>query len=323
MDINKLAVGVDIGGTNTIFGLVDRDGNLYGEGSILTCKHGSNLGMYLEDLANGIKSLIESIEDKEIVGIGIGAPNANYYTGTINKSANLPWKEPVYLQKELMQRLGMPAIITNDANAAAIGEMIYGGARGMRDFIVITLGTGLGSGIVVNGELVYGHDGFAGELGHVVVTENGRECGCGRLGCLETYASATGIKRTVFKLMADSIHNSSFKDNSFNNLTAKMITDAVNEQDPLAIEAYRYTGEILGKALANAVTVTSPEAIFLFGGLAKAGPYIFEPTQKSMEENMLFSFKNKIKLLPSQIHDKNAAVLGASALAWQEYEKKI
>ena len=320
--MKKLAVGVDIGGTNTVFGLVDREGNLYGEGSIHTCKHGSNLGMYLFDLIESIQKLINSVEDVDIIGIGVGAPNANYYTGTIEQSANLPWKEPVYLQQELRNRLSIPAIITNDANAAAIGEMIYGGAKGMRNFIVVTLGTGLGSGIVVNGELVYGHDGFAGELGHVMVKENGRECGCGRKGCLETYASATGIKRTVFKLMADSIDNSSFKGNSFNELTAKMITDAVNKQDPLAIEAYRHTGEILGKALANAVAITSPEAIFLFGGLAKAGSYIFEPTQKSMEDNLLFAYKNKIKLLPSKIHDKNTAVLGASALAWQEQEKK-
>lgn len=319
--MKKVAIGMDIGGTNTVFGLVDREGNVFGDGSIITQKHKDNLGLYINDIVDGINELVASTEDIEVIGLGVGAPNANYYTGTIENAPNLPWKGIIYLQKELSQRLNMPVVVTNDANAAAIGEMVYGGAKGMRDFVVVTLGTGVGSGFVANGELVYGHDGFAGELGHVNVTPDGRECGCGRKGCLETYASATGIKRTAFKLLADTTSDSEFKKYSFNELTAKMISDAANNNDPLAIEAYRHTGKILGKALADVVTITSPEAIFLFGGLAKAGKYIFEPTREAMEENMLFVFKNKIKLLPSQINDQNAAVLGASALIWQEVEK--
>ncbi len=319
--MKKLTVGIDIGGTNTVLGLVDRDGNVLMESSFSTTKHSDSLNMYLCELADEIKKMISQVSDAEVVGVGVGAPNANYYTGTIEKAPNLPWKETIFLQKEISQRVGLPAILTNDANAAAIGEMIYGGAKGMRNFIVVTLGTGLGSGIVVNGDVLYGHDGFAGELGHVVVTEGGRECNCGRKGCLETYASATGIKRTVYKLLADTVLDSQFKKMSYDELTAKMITDAAIAEDPIAIEAFRHTGEKLGKAIANAVAITSPEAIFLFGGLAKAGKYIFEPTQKAMEENMLFVFANKVKLLPSLIDDKNAAVLGASALMWQELEK--
>ena len=201
--------------------------------------------------------------------------------------------------------------------------MVYGGARGMKDFLVVTLGTGLGSGFVANGQLIYGHDGFAGELGHVTVSHTGRVCGCGRKGCLETYVSATGIKRTIFKLMADSIEDSEFRHVTFTDLTAEMITKAaLNGDDPLAIEAYEYTGMLLGRALADAVSITSPEAIFLFGGLAKAGKYIFEPTKKYMEMNMMPIFRNKVKLLPSGIDGKNAAVLGASALAWQHVQNK-
>jgi glucokinase len=213
---------------------------------------------------------------------------------------------------------GIAIALTNDANAAAIGEMIYGGAKGMKNFAVITLGTGLGSGIVVNGELLYGHDGFAGELGHVIARVNGRECGCGRRGCLETYASATGIKRTVYKLLADHTDDSEMKNISFNELSADMISVAAIKGDPIAIEAFAHTGEILGRALADLIALTAPEAIFLFGGLAKAGKYIFEPTEKSMNENVLKIWQGKVKLLPSDIDDKNAAVLGAAALVWKE-----
>jgi glucokinase len=208
----------------------------------------------------------------------------------------------------------IPVTLTNDANAAALGEMIYGGARGMKDFAVVTLGTGLGSGIVVGGKLLYGHDGYAGELGHTISTPDGRECGCGRRGCLETYASATGIKRTVYKLLADHVADSSLKNISFSELSAEMICTAAINGDPIAIEAFAHTGEHLGRALADLVAITSPEAIFLFGGLARAGKYIFEPTRRSMETNMLKFWQGKIKLLPSAIDDRNAAVLGAAAL---------
>ena len=252
----------------------------------------------------------------------VGAPNGNYYTGTIEFAPNLVWKGVLNIVEKIKRYFPtVPVIITNDANAAAVGEMVYGGAKGMKDFLVVTLGTGLGSGFVANGKLIYGHDGFAGELGHVVVNKTGRICGCGRKGCLETYASATGIKRTVFKLLADHIEDSEFRRITYDDLTAEMITKAALNGDPIAIEAYEYTGKLLGEALADAVALTSPEAIFLFGGLAKAGKYIFEPTKKYMEQNLLAIFRNKVKLLPSGIDGKNAAVLGASALVWQSLKE--
>ncbi len=320
--MKQLVVGIDIGGTNSVFGLVDREGNMYGEGVVPTRKY-PDFDQYLEELFIGISNISKNVtEEFELVGIGIGAPNANYFDGTIWNAANLVWKGTVpFVEKMKRYYPNIPIIITNDANAAAIGEMIYGGARGMKDFIVVTLGTGLGSGFVSGGRLVYGHDSFAGELGHVIVNRGGRMCGCGRKGCLETYVSATGIKRTAFKLLADHLEDSEFRNISFNDLTAEMITKAALNGDPLAIEAYEYTGMMLGQALADAVAITSPEAIFLFGGLAKAGKYIFEPTKKYMELHMLANFRNKVKLLPSGIDGKNAAVLGASALIWQEREQ--
>ena len=297
--MKKLAIGVDIGGINTAFGLVDENGDLYAESVISTKKYPSvdDYPAYVEDLCQAMHALADSLSfEYELTGIGIGAPNANYHKGTVENPANL-WKfregDPNPDESRRVFPLaddirncfgGVKVLVTNDANAATIGEMIYGNAKGMRDFIMITLGTGLGSGFVANGEMIYGHDGFAGEFGHVIVERDGRECGCGRKGCLETYVSATGIKRTAF-------------------------------------EPFRFTGEMLGRALADVVTVTSPEAIFLFGGLSKAGKLIFEPTQWYMEENMLFAFKNKVKLLPSGIQGKNAAILGASALIWQEEHK--
>lgn len=317
--MKQLVVGIDIGGTNSVFGLVDRDGNMFGEGVVPTKKF-PDFDQYLEELYIGISTLTKSLpEDHEIIGIGIGAPNANYYNGTIENAANLVWTGVIpFVEKMKRYFPNIPIIITNDANAAAIGEMVYGAAKGMKDFIVVTLGTGLGSGFVANGKLVYGHDSFAGELGHIIINRTGRMCGCGRKGCLETYVSATGIKRTAFKLLADHLEDSEFRNISYHDLTAEMITKAALNGDPLAIEAYEYTGMLLGQALADAVTITSPEAIFLFGGLAKAGKYIFEPTKKYMEMHMLSNFRNKVKLLPSGIDGKNAAVLGASALIWQE-----
>ncbi len=319
--MKQLVVGIDIGGTNSVFGLVDREGNMYGEGVVPTRKF-PDFDQYLEELFIGINNISKNVgEEFELMGIGIGAPNANYYDGTIWNAANLVWKGTVpFVEKMKRYYPNIHIIITNDANAAAIGEMIYGGAKGMKDFIVVTLGTGLGSGFVSGGKLIYGHDSFAGELGHVIVNRGGRMCGCGRKGCLETYVSATGIKRTAFKLLADHLEDSEFRNISYNDLTAEMITKAALNGDPLAIEAYEYTGMMLGQALADAVAITSPEAIFLFGGLAKAGKYIFEPTKRYMEMHMLANFRNKVKLLPSGIDGKNAAVLGASALIWQERE---
>jgi glucokinase len=259
-----------------------------------------------------------------LIGLGLGAPNANYYTGNIEFAVNLLWTGVLPIAQKLKEHFaGLPVVITNDANAAAIGEMVYGGAKGMADFVVVTLGTGLGSGIVAGGELLYGHDGFAGELGHIIVTPDGRECGCGRKGCLETYASASGIIRTVYKLLADHRGDSELKSISFNELSADMITKAAINRDPIAIEAFAHTGRLLGLALANMITITSPEAIFLFGGLAKAGKYIFDPVKEHMEENLLKFWKGKVKLLPSGLNDEtNAAVLGSAALAWKEIKKK-
>ena len=334
--MKKLAIGIDIGGTNTAFGLVDEQGDLYAESVISTKKypHFDDYPAYVEDLCEAMHALAGSLSfDYELAGIGIGAPNANYHRGTIENPANL-WKfrdgeenpdesRRIFpLVEDISRRFGGACtLMTNDANAATIGEMVYGNAKGMRDFVMITLGTGLGSGFVANGEMIYGHDGFAGEFGHVCVERNGRQCGCGRRGCLEAYVSATGIKRTVFELMARMTEPSKLRDIAFNDLDASMISVAAEQGDAIAREAFRYTGEMLGRALADAVTVTSPEAIFLFGGLSKAGKLIFEPTQWYMEENMMFFFKNKVKLLPSGIQSKNASILGASALIWQQKAK--
>jgi len=315
--MKRLVIGIDIGGTNTAFGLVDETGKIHGEGRISTQQH-PDVDRFQDELFLALQDLMRRIEPGfEIIGVGIGAPNANYYKGTIEDAANLPWKNVVpFVEKFRRFFPALPIVMTNDANAAALGEKVYGAAKGMKNFIVITLGTGLGSGFVVNGELLLGQYGFAGELGHVIINHTGRECGCGRKGCLETYTSATGIKRTVFKLLADHMGPSAFRDVAYQDLTAEMITHAALNGDPLAIEAYEYTGEQLGRALANAVLITEPEAIFLFGGLAKAGKYIFEPTKKYMEMYMMSQFRNKVALLPSGIDEGNAAILGAAALIW-------
>ena len=332
--MKKLAMGIDIGGTNTAFGLVDEEGTVFCESVISTEKYKKfdDYENYVKALCEAMHSLIDSVSfDFELVGIGIGAPNANYHTGMIEAPANL-WKfrddEPNPDDSRRMFHFvddikasfpGVEVAITNDANAAAIGEGVFGNAKGMKDYVVITLGTGLGSGIVSNGEMIYGHDGFAGEYGHVMVDSlsTGRECGCGRKGCLEAYASAIGIKRTAFELMATMNDPSPLRNISFADLDSAMLSQAAAKGDPIALEAFRLTGQRLGYALADAVTITSPEAIFLFGGLAKAGEVLFDPIKWYMEENMLFAFKNKVKILPSGLQSKNAAILGASALVWQ------
>jgi glucokinase len=320
--MREVVIGIDIGGTFTKFGIVDKDGVCLKDNFTSTDKF-IDFDSYLDHLNSEINELIKSINfEIDIKGIGIGAPNGNYYNGTIEHAPNLNWKGIVpFVEKFKVFFPGIPIVLTNDANAAAIGEMVYGGAKNMKNFIVITLGTGLGSGIVVNGSLVYGHDGFAGELGHFNVRQKGRECNCGKFGCLETYASATGIKRTVFKLIADRSEKSELRNVSYNDLTSKTIWEAAKTGDKIALEAFEITGEILGTKLADAVACTSPEAIFIFGGLAKAGKLIFEPTQKYMEENLFPIYKGKVKLLPSQLQEANAAVLGASALAWKELQE--
>ncbi len=316
----KVAIGIDVGGTNTVFGFVDEAGKCVYESSILTHADQDADQLFSRLFIKIDNDFKKYSDDYELIGIGIGAPNANYYKGTVELPPNLNWGIVNVL--EIVKKYSpLPSAITNDANAAAIGEMIFGTAKGMKDFIVITLGTGLGSGIVVNGELVYGSDGFAGEIGHTIVDPNGRECGCGRKGCLETYASASGIKRTVFELIGTTNIPSELRNVSYNQLTAKDIADAAKNGDKLALAAFDYTSKILGLKLADSVAHLSPEAIILFGGLALAGGLIFTPTKRYMEEYMLNIFKNKVKLLPSALPGAHAAVLGASALIWNELKK--
>ena len=313
----EVTLGIDVGGTNTAFGFVDLNGRCLAESSIPTKAHNSAADLFAR-LYPEIEKLYKTIEDRcTLKGIGIGAPNANYYRGTVENPPNLKWGV-VNVVEIIKEYFDVPAAITNDANASAIGEMLFGAAKGMRDFIVITLGTGLGSGVVVDGKLVYGSDGFAGEIGHTVFDPNGRQCGCGRKGCLETYASATGIKRTVMELLANTNEESALRNISYNDLDSKMIYSAALAGDKLAIEAFEYTGKILGLKLADAVAVTSPEAIILFGGLANAGKMIIDPTKRSLEENLFHVFRNKVKVLQSGLPEGNSAVLGASALIWNE-----
>ena len=320
--MREVVIGIDIGGTFTKYGIIDKDGHCLKENFTNTDKY-SDFDVYLENLQTEIDETVSGINDTiSIKAIGIGAPNGNYYKGTIESAPNLNWKGVIpFVEKFKVYYPEIPIVLTNDANAAAYGEMTYGGARGMKDFIVVTLGTGLGSGVVVDGKLVYGHDGFAGELGHINVKHRGRECGCGKSGCLETYVSATGIKRTVFKLLAERVTESELRSYSFDELTSKMISEAAKKGDEIALEAFELTGRILGVKLADAVACTSPEAIFLFGGLAQAGDLLLKPTKIYMEENLFPIYRGKVKLLYSDLKETNAAVLGASALAWKELEK--
>ena len=315
--MKELCIGIDIGGTNTVFGVVDKNGNFAAENTISTKKY-QNIDDFVDALSDAINESLDTIKTNYILkGIGIGAPNGNYYNGTIEYAPNLNWTGVVPLSNMLNKKFHVPVVLTNDANAAAVGEMIYGAAKGMDDFIIITLGTGLGSGLVVNGKVVYGHDGFAGEIGHTIYDPNGRLCACGRKGCLETYASATGIKRTVIELLANddtSILNKIPEEK----LNSKDIYEAAVKGDKIALEAFDYTAKILGLKLADSIAYTSPEAIFLFGGLALSGDYILKPTKKYMEENLLKIYKDKIKLELSGLMGKNAAILGAAALIWKE-----
>lgn len=319
--MTEVVIGIDIGGTFTKYGIVDREGQCLSENFTSTDKY-SEFEVYLENLHTEITETLSQIKKPiQIKGIGIGAPNGNYYRGVIENAPNLNWKGTIPLVDKLKEYFpSLPIVMTNDANAAAIGEMIYGGAKGMKDFIVITLGTGLGSGIVVDGNVVYGNDGFAGELGHINVKHNGRECGCGKKGCLETYVSATGIKRTVFKLLTERVAESELRKYSYDELTSKMISEAAKKGDKIALEAFEITGRILGVKLADSVAFTSPEAIFLFGGLAKAGDILIEPTKKYMEENLFPIYRGKVKVIPSGLQETSAAILGASALAWKELQ---
>jgi len=309
----KVAIGVDIGGTNTVFGLVDEQGNCLVQQSIKT-KDFPDPENFVAVLSAKLKELIASEKNLTVIGLGVGAPNGNYYTGTIDFAPNLNWKGVVPLVQLFEKHLSFPVVLTNDANAAAIGERIYGAAKGIDDFVMVTLGTGLGSGFVVNGNLVYGHDGFAGELGHTIVEKNGRVCGCGRKGCLETYASASGIVRTAKEFLVNS-SGSLLVDVKV--LSSKSIADAALKGDALALEIFDYTAEKLGFSLANTVALTSPKLIVLFGGLAQSGDLILKPTKKYMEAYLLNIYQNKVAIVPSKLKASDAAILGASALAWQ------
>lgn len=317
MTKTNLAIGIDIGGTNTVFGIVDRNGNFLSEGKTATSAH-EIVEDYVAELTDIILNSVSKLPPGfQVIGAGVGAPNGNFYNGTIEFAPNLPWKGMIPLAEMISSRLKIPVTLTNDANAAALGEMVYGAAKGMKDFIVITLGTGLGSGIVVNGKLVYGHDGFAGEIGHTIIFPEGRDCGCGRKGCLETYCSATGLVRTAREILVNNMMSSSLREIPSENLDSKKIFDAAKQGDELALNIFSYTGKILGLALANSVAYTSPEAIFLFGGLANAGNLIFKPVIEHFENNLLKIYQKKVKILPSGLKESNAAILGAASLVWE------
>lgn len=311
-------IGIDMGGTTTKFGIVDARGTVLSQGAIKTDE--PDIDKYIQELKSGINVLVNAVGGLEdIKGIGAGCPNGNYYTGNIEFAPNLPWKGVVPFAKLLQDAFGIPAAITNDANAAAVGEMVYGAAKGMKNFIMITLGTGVGSGIVIDGKIVYGHDGFAGELGHVTMdrTENGRLCGCGRKGCLETYASATGVARTAREVLSKTNNASLLRELKPEDITSKDVFDAALKGDEIAKEVFQQTGKILGEALADFIAFSAPEAIVLFGGLTKAGDLIYNPILESMENSVLPIWKEKVKLIFSELKESDAAILGASALAWE------
>lgn len=315
--VEQLAVGIDIGGTGTKFGIVDRLGNLLFSSEMSTRNH-DELEGYIDDLYNNVAPLIEQAGGiGRMKGIGLGAPNGNYYTGTVEYAPNLPWKGILPLAKLVEDKFKLPVVLTNDANAAALGEMMYGAAQGMNDFIMITLGTGVGSGIVANGKLIYGHDGFAGELGHTIIIPDGRlHEGTGKRGSLESYASATGVCLTARELLEQSTRPSLLRDVPKGEMDSKKVYEAAMDGDELAKEIFEYTGKILGMALANFVMFSSPEAIVLFGGLTKAGDLILKPTREHMEANLIQVFQNKVKILVSHLKASDAAILGASALVW-------
>lgn len=320
--MKEITIGIDIGGTNTKYGIVERNGTVLLQDRIPTQKH-KEIASYIDELTGELKKAIESLgESYTLVGIGVGAANGNYYKGTIEHATNLKWKGIIPISDMLSRPFGVPVVVTNDANAAAVGEMMYGSAKEMKDFIVITLGTGLGSGFVCNGHLVNGKHGIAGELGHATVNYAGRHCNCGKRGCLETYVSATGIKRTVYKLLADHLEPSELRGISFDNLNTKMITASAVRGDVVARAAFEYTGRILGTKLAETVVHTDPEAIFLLGGLSLAGDLIFKPTIKHMEANLMPLFRGKVKVLPSGLQNQGAPILGASSLIWNYFEEE-
>ena len=312
-------IGLDMGGTNSVFGVVDARGTIKAQ-TVIKTRGYKNVEEYVATAIEALQPAIEVVGGIEnIKGMGIGAPNANYYTGTIDNAANLEWTGIVPIAKLFSEALGIPVRVTNDANAAAMGEMTYGAARGMKNFIMITLGTGVGSGIVCDGRVVYGSDGFAGELGHVIVDRSpeARQCGCGRKGCLETYTSATGVARTARLVLANSTLESKLRDINPDDITSYDVFVAAEAGDKLALEIFEETGRRLGEACADFAAFSSPEAFIFFGGLTKAGDYLMNPIRKAYDENVLFVYKDKAKLLVSTLNGSEAAVLGASALGWE------
>ena len=313
-------LGLDMGGTNSVLGIVDARGHVIARTSIKTQDY-KDIKKYVDALYNAAIQIIEPVGGLEMFrGIGAGAPNGNYYTGNIEHAPNLPWKGIVPFSELMAEKFGMPCTITNDANAAAMGEMTYGAAKGMKNFIMITLGTGVGSGIVIDGKVVYGHDGFAGELGHTVAVrgENARLCGCGGRGHLEAYASATGVARTAKEILTTTKKKSLLRDLDIDNITSKDVYDAAEKGDEIAKEIFDFTGTILGQKLADFIAFSAPEAIIMFGGLTKSGHWILDPVVKAMNENVMGIWKNKVKVMFSDLKEADAAVLGASALAWGE-----
>ena len=315
---STFVVGIDVGGQTSKIGVVDASGNVLAQTVIRTDTH-DQVGLYIAELAEAVKGLIkESGTEGKVKGIGVGAPNGNYYTGTIENAPNLTWgHDRVEFSKLLSEAMGgLPVSLTNDANAAAVGEMTYGAAKGMKNFIMITLGTGVGSGIVINGDVVYGHDGFAGELGHVTaVRTNGRVCGCGKTGCLETYASATGVARTAGEWLELSDEPSVLR--GLDKIASKDVYEAAKAGDKLALKIFEFTGKILGRSFADFIAFSSPEAIVLFGGLARAKEFLTAPIEDAMNENVMPMWRNKVKIVYSQLKESDAAILGASALAWE------
>jgi glucokinase len=322
--MTDLLLGIDIGGTNTKFGLVDQTGEVLAM-KIMPSNLHNEFDAYFRHLAEELDTMInETGASGKILGAGIGAPNANIQTGTIEYATNLPWKGIVPFQRHVEDHLKIPAVMTNDANAAAIGEMIYGKAKGMKDFFVLTLGTGLGSGFVANGKLIYGADGLAGEFGHVKVKYDERICGCGKRGCLETYVSATGLVRTTLKMMADmNRYPSKLRDFKLGEITSKTIHELAREGDQIAIEAFHKTGRILGQKLADAIHIFSPKAVFLMGGLSHAGDFLIPHVRKYMEEQLMPGFRNKVEIDVTGLDEKIAPVLGAASLAKAFLEDKI
>ena len=321
--LKPYVIGLDLGGTNSVFGIVDSRGDIKATTAIKTQGYGEDVQAYVDASCEALQIIIDQVGGIEkIKAMGIGAPNGNYYNGTVEFAPNLEWGRNgvVPLAKMFSDKLGIPVALTNDANAAAIGEMTYGVARGMKNFIVITLGTGVGSGIVVNGQLVYGSDGFAGELGHVIVKENGRPCGCGRCGCLETYCSATGVARSAREFLANSDEPSLLRELDPDKITSYDVAMAAGKGDKLSHEIFEFTGKILGEACANFAAFSSPEAFIFFGGLTKAGSLIMDPIKKAYDDSVLKIYKSKAKFLVSGLDGSSAAVLGASAVGWDIQE---